>query len=162
MSSNKTLQSCSRHLDRLVKAFNEQEWITEPHHLELKDVRDPTSSFWTAVQPQLGEAGIPHSVQVKAAEISARHQRALEEEEILKSEMLNVLSYIRKQVDALRSCLSTVSPAFRSTFISKLYQVMHFAEKCNKAFLPLLGQVDHTVAPVDTTDLDLLRASVEG
>lgn len=49
----------------------------------------------------MGQAGIPRTVEVKVAEISARHQRALEEEEILKLEMLNVLQYISNQVDAL-------------------------------------------------------------
>lgn len=161
-STNKTLQSCSRQLDRLVKAFNEKEWIRPPHHLELKDVRDPTSTFWTTFQQGMGQAGIPRTVEVKVAETLARHQRALEEEEILKLEMLNVLQYISNQVDALQSCLSTAPSSLQSTFHVNMYQVMHFAEKCNRAFLPLLGQVEDMAAPVDTNILDQLRISVEG
>ena len=110
----------------------------------------------------MGEAGIPRTVKLKVAETSARHQRALEEEEILKSEMLNVLRYISNQVDVLQSCLSTAPPSLQSTFHINLYQVMHFAEKCNRAFLPLLGQVEDMVAPVDTSILDQLRIFVEG
>lgn len=160
--TNNTLQSCSCQLDRLVTAFNEQDWIKPPHHLELRDVRDPTSSFWTTFEQRIGEANIPRSVKVKVAETSARHQRAMEEEEILKLEMLNVLRYIRNQVDALQSCVSTVPPSLQSTFHINLYLVLHFAEKCNRAFLPLLGQVEDLVAPVDTKPLDQLRITVEG
>lgn len=52
--------------------------------------------------------------------------------------------------------------SLQSTFHINMYQVMHFAKKCNRAFLPLLGQVEDMAAPVDTNILDQLRISVEG
>ena len=131
MSTNNTLQSCSHRLDRLVKAYNEQEWIKPPLHLsdsvpihlwerensgyqavlshphtnnyprqpgyearskhtmsrngsnhlitELGDVRDPSLSFWTTLEQEIGEAGIPVLFKLKVAKTSARQERVLEE-----------------------------------------------------------------------------------
>ena len=93
----KSIQSANSQLSKLITNYNAQLWNHPPLSVTMAEVRNPDSTLWANV-PAPRHNLIPHAIQVKLVELTAKRSRCAEEEDIVLQEMKNVLHYYDEEL----------------------------------------------------------------
>ena len=93
----RSIQSVNSQLNKLIANYNAQAWNCPPHSVTMAEVRNPNSHLWANV-PGTHQNVVPHAMQLKLVELTAKCSRCVEEEDIVLQEMKNVLYYYDEEL----------------------------------------------------------------
>jgi hypothetical protein len=116
-------------LRKVVKSYNAV--VTSEEQILLPAAASSSSALYTSIVPYTYQkTSIPASVMQKAVELKCREDRASEEIDQIKSEMLCVQSYYKNQLTALKDTLTTLHGELMQTAISGALSLLY--KKCNE------------------------------
>ncbi|XP_035688849.1 uncharacterized protein LOC118424401 [Branchiostoma floridae] len=109
---SKQIRSTNNKLSKAIQAYNTIPWSPQtgefPPRLNFSQATDPTWATYQMLGPSMSEPGLPYSIKRKAIDAVSMKERAAEERQMIKEEMVRVWRHFQGEYDctekAVRHC----------------------------------------------------------